>query len=264
MPIRIFATIPMPAILRRGSAAGGSLHPRTVGRRSGGLVGVKPAFRIRTRIAAVPLTFKPRAIIPRYYNSAKSGRVPNDGMRPALPSHPSTRFRRSCPPPDPRPYPARLPPRALRGLVRRRRPGGLGDAMATYLGRGPTKALWAFGVQYLNLFIFFGAVWVAVIAIRNSGGLTRTRVLTLVGAVLVGACRRQLVGHQPQPALSDRHRQGRSSLLERSRHRRLEPPSPPACSAISSYKREREAMSRLHDEGIRGKPSARAAEARQP
>jgi len=64
-----------------------------------------------------------------------------------------------------------------------------GHAMATYLARGKSgvDALLAFSWQFAYLFIFFGTVFAAVVAIGNwAPKKTAPRVLTLIGAVLVG------------------------------------------------------------------------------
>ena len=130
----------------------------------------------------------------------------------------------------------------------------IGHAMATYLGRGPAKALWAFGFQYLSLFVFFGTVWVAVIAIGNwAPARTWPRVLTLVGAVLVGLVVGKLVSthviHQIFPMDMDKDA---PTLLKEISSIVLW--SHVIAAGVLGYffvSREEEAVSRLHDEEMR-------------
>jgi len=64
----------------------------------------------------------------------------------------------------------------------------IGHAMAQYLSdRTVAASAKSFAVQYVHLFIFFGTVWMAVVAIGNwAPTSTIPRVVVLLGAVIIG------------------------------------------------------------------------------
>jgi signal transduction histidine kinase len=129
-----------------------------------------------------------------------------------------------------------------------------GHAMTNYVGPRGTlaKAVEAFGWQYAYMFVFFGTVWVAVVAIGNwAPRRTGPRLFTLFGAVIVGLVAGNLLNGQLMPMMMPHEKDAPTLLKELSAIVLWSHVIAAGVLGYFFFTREEEAAARLHEEDMR-------------